>query len=330
MNNIKRVIKNYLPYKYVQNKFENFIPTENNRIEPNVYNENGELKRTFFLKDTVCKHSPYTFSSVNVGETKYINWDRNNYGLPIHFYSHHEIFNKNYICEKKFGILIESEAIDKSLYDKFYLNKELIKEYDAIFTHSERLLNDFSNTYFIPGSSVWYGGTTGGGKLDEKAYLNKSKMISMVSSNKAMCDLHKYRMHLANKYQKSQIVDIMGTINGGRPVKISDSLEDYCYSIIIENKITSCYFTEKLLNCFASMTVPIYIGATNIQRYFNIDGIIQINPYEDEEKLDMILKSCSYNDYNARKDAIIDNYNRVKEYMCIEDYIYCHYESKFD
>ena len=37
------------------------------------------------------------------------------------------------------------------------------------------------------------------------------------------------------------------------------------------------YFTEKLLDCFATGTIPVYLGAPDIGKVFNIDGIITLS-----------------------------------------------------
>lgn len=154
----------------------------------------------------------------------------------------------------------------------------------------------------------------------------KKKGISLVSSNKNQCPLHSFRLNLARYYQKSDFVDVMGTYDNGNPIAIADSLTDYHYSIVIENNITSCYFTEKLLNCFASMTIPVYLGASNIGEYFNIDGIVHISPDMNEGEIDKVLSECTDEFYNSRIEAIKDNYYRIREYMCIEDYLYSHYK----
>jgi len=329
-NELKTAIKYFLPYGYIKSRDNKFLSTEETTIEPAIYNRNGNRKRTFYLQDRVCKHSPYSFSSMNVGETQFINWDRSNIALPIHFYSHNEIFNKQYKCKKKFGIIVESETIIPELYEKCIKNEKVINSFDGIFTHSDRLLDKYNNTYFIPGSSVWYGGTAGGGILNEEIYRSKTKLISLVTSSKAQCELHKYRMQLAEWLYDNEKVDVMGTFKGGKYISISESLSSYRYSIVVENNITSCYFTEKLLNCFAAMTIPIYIGAKDIACYFNTDGIIQIDPGMKKNDIISIVNGCTEELYTEKTDFIKDNYRRVQNYQCIEDYIFKYYKRLFE
>lgn len=77
------------------------------------------------------------------------------------------------------------------------------------------------------------------------------------------------------------------------------------------------------------MTVPIYLGSPQIRNFFNIDGIICFSP-EDVGSIDDILKQCCEDDYKNRLLAIKDDFERVKEYMCKEDWIYNHYKNLFD
>lgn len=296
--------------------------------EPIIYNKDKQLMRTFFLSDSTF--STYSCGSQNINETRHIHWDRYNYGLPIHFYSHEKILNPVNMGKKNFGILVESESIYSGLYEKLIKKSEIINNYNGIFTHSERLIKKYNNCYFIPGGAVWYGGTAGGGDLKNDAFLHKKKNISMVSSNKEYCELHKYRKTLAEYLLNKKIADIYGTINGGNEILISESLKDYRYSVVIENCITNIYFTEKILNCFASMTIPVYIGAKKINDFFNEEGIIRIDPSMQYEEIEKILLKLNKETYDKKIEAVVDNYNRINDYLCIEDYIYNHYSFLFD
>ena len=72
------------------------------------------------------------------------------------------------------------------------------------------------------------------------------------------------------------------------------------------------------------MTVPIYVGATAIDQFFNPDGIIQVKK-EDLGSIDHILQQCSSADYESRLPAIKDNYRRVQQYATPEDYLFENY-----
>jgi hypothetical protein len=281
-----------------------------------------------FLKNTSSEHYPYSFTAGRY--PNYIFWDRFNYRLKNHFYTCQDIPPIIGKPIKRFALFMESEAIIPECYKVFNRYPGLDKDFDVIFSHSVDLLDKYKNAKLLPCAGVWYGTKDYGGVIDKELYKYKTKNISLISSNKRYCKLHDFRLNLARYYKKNhkERVDTYGTFDGGSYVKIADVLEKYRYSIVIENNITPYFFTEKILNCFASMTIPIYIGATKISDFFNTDGIIQIQHLE-YDYIDKIIAHCNEEDYLARLPAMLDNFNRVKEYFCLEDYLYTHYEKYF-
>jgi hypothetical protein len=95
-------------------------------------------------------------------------------------------------------------------------------------------------------------------------------------------------------------------------IKPQDYLEHYKFSIVIENDIDDYWFTEKILNCFSTKTVPIYVGAKKIYNLFNSDGIIQIDDWKD---IPRIIDHLNIDEaYQNRLEAINDNFRRVEPY----------------
>jgi hypothetical protein len=76
------------------------------------------------------------------------------------------------------------------------------------------------------------------------------------------------------------------------------------------------------------MTIPIYLGATKISDFFNSEGVIQI-PSQKIDAVEKIIKDSTKENYESRIPAIIDNFLRVKNYLCIEDYIWNNYNQYF-
>lgn len=124
---------------------------------------------------------------------------------------------------------------------------------------------------------------------------------------------------MAKKLINYENVDVFGL---SKWVHINQTLDDYMYSIVIENNFTENYFTEKLLNCFAVGTVPIYLGCTNIDKYFNGTGIIRISRWTNIKE---VINKLSEEDYYARIEAIRENLDRCRQYEIIEDFIYTKY-----
>ena len=94
--------------------------------------------------------------------------------------------------------------------------------------------------------------------------------------------------------------------------------------------IESCrfdyYFTEKLIDCFATGTIPIYWGCPSIGSFFDQMGII---PFRDLDELKTILMSISKHDYESRLSAMYSNLIKAREYMVVEDWIYKNHRELF-
>ena len=128
-----------------------------------------------------------------------------------------------------------------------------------------------------------------------------------------VCKLHKFRRELAKKCKREHLADTYGTFDGGRLVNVEEYLDNYRYSIVVENDIEAYWFTEKIVNCFATMTIPVYIGATKIGEFFNEDGIIRITE-KDFDNIDKILKQCTKEEYESRIDILKENFEKSKQF----------------
>ena len=278
--------------------------------EPEIYNKGGQKLKTYFIRDLQLADR----ASI---QSKYFICDRYNFGLKTHFYTHQAMLETMGNPDKKYGFLFESKGIMPEDYKIFDKHKGLNKEFDLIFTYDADILNKYDNARFVPFcSNTWYQGD-----LNPNAYQEKTKDVSILSSNKAQCELHKVRINLAQYLKRNNLADTFGTFDGGNFVKIDDTLKDYRYTFAIENFIEPYFFTQKLTSCFSAMTIPIYIGATDIGKFFNTDGIIQIS-VKDLDNVENILKKCTKEEYEARIPAIIDNYNIAKNYVNFWDKLY--------
>jgi hypothetical protein len=83
------------------------------------------------------------------------------------------------------------------------------------------------------------------------------------------------------------------------------------YHIAIENEFLKNWFTEKIVDCFLTRTIPIYIGCENIGEYFNMDGIICA---KNVDEVIAICNGLTPEYYNQRLAAIEDNFNRSLKY----------------
>lgn len=268
----------------------------------------------FFISDREFAHVP------NEKKSRYIIWDRFNFGNDIHFYTHDEIFRTVGNPKRKFAVMLEPRTIKPQSYENVLKHKDYVeKNFDLLFTYDAQLLNAISNARFIPFvATVWYGTNLSTSMYDEKKdfvispenYKRKTKNISMISSAKEICPMHRLRKELAFKCKNESLADTFGKFDGGAYVEIEVPFEHYRYSIVVENSIEPFYFTEKIMNAFAAQTIPIYLGATEIGKFFNPDGIIQIT-LEDCKHIENILKRCTAEEYERRLPAVLDNFQRA-------------------
>lgn len=137
---------------------------------------------------------------------------------------------------------------------------------------------------------------------NERKIYNKNLNISFIASTKILCKEHEYRQEIVNKL--SNICDVYG--KGRREIKNKISgLQNYKFSICMENYITDLYYTEKILDCFLTGTIPIYWGTETIGDIFDMNGIIFLN--------DLLTEKISFEElndkfYNDKLPAITNNF----------------------
>ena len=204
-------------------------------------------------------------------------------------------------CQNKnaVAVLLEPRSL---VADAYSFVEEHPGNYKYIFTHDSKILQN-QNARMLNWSNTWL--TTDS---------EKNKNISICASWKNWCPLHIARLELARRYDKEGSgVDCFGNFREAPGSQAwtdpRDYLEHYRFSIVIENDIDDFWFTEKILNCFSTKTVPIYYGARKIYQVFNPDGIIQVDRWEDIPRIIDHLQPEEA--YRSRKEAIEDNYKRV-------------------
>ena len=98
-----------------------------------------------------------------------------------------------------------------------------------------------------------------------------------------------------------------------------EGLKDYRYHFVIENVRRDFWFTEKLIDCFVTGTIPIFWGCPGINGYFNTKGMKIFQKLTD---LPPLLKECTVEEYDRMLPFIKINFKKAKNYILAEDYIY--------
>jgi len=221
---------------------------------------------------------------------------------------------KNVSSPIKIAWVIEPKDLLPQIYEVVVANED---EFDLIFTYEKELLDrnpekykfHFCDAINIDRESI---------KLHEK-----SKLLSMIASEKTWLFGHRLR-HIIVKSLLPKMdnidIDLFGNIVNKHIDLSSDSLKDYMFQIAIENAQRINYFSEKIYDCFATGTVPIYWGASNIGDFFDMDGILIFNT---PDELKDILNSLSVEKYNSMLPAIRSNYEKcIKNHKNSDDILF--------
>lgn len=249
-----------------------------------------------------------------------------------HFPNHHpvpfepciDMYNDSYVYQGTEGscaLLIEPRSIQPNVYEWMEQN---YKRFKYVFTHDSKLLDCCDNAKLI----LWGGGCGG---ISQYPIVEKTKNVSMVSSDKTMCELHVARIELSRMLKDNPYVDVMGTVDCGSYVTPDRIYPEYRFAIAYENYIDNHWFTEKICNCFANKVIPIYLGAKYIGEYFNVNGIIQAG---DNTHIMRVIEDISQYGFNryyeSKQEAIEDNYNRVQKYINFEYWFFNEYGGLLD
>jgi len=239
----------------------------------------------------------------------------------------------------KILMLIEPRDVIPHVYKKIS-QPAWFEKFDYILTFDTVLLRLDDRFIYTPYGGCWI-------HESDRIIHPKKKNISIISSNKNALIGHKLRQAIIHKFD--HLLDTYGTGWHDKFIKCTDEsfsgdsghwydtwerrslplgikhkitgLRDYRYSVTVENSKIDDYFTEKLIDCIVTGTVPIYYGSPSIEDKFNIKGIIQ---FDRVEELQDIFDQCGKDDYNSRLDALEENIKLAKQYINYEDWMYTH------
>jgi hypothetical protein len=221
----------------------------------------------------------------------------------------------------KIAWLMESSAIIPNIIEHVKNNTNgVLDNFDMFMTHDLRFLDISEKFIYVPTNALPW--------IQQKKIFNKSKNISMIGSNKVFCDGHQYRQGIIQKYK--DLIDHFGRGFESKelPWVYMDenskeesgkmlALRDYRYSIAMENDDYDIIFCEKLTDCFATGTIPIFWGSKKIVDIFNKDGIIFLEDFN--------IELCTEDYYHSKMDAIKENFEITQNMTSTEDYFYLNY-----
>lgn len=117
--------------------------------------------------------------------------------------------------------------------------------------------------------------------------LSKENKIVWITSNQRATKGHKVRMDFLNKIKTLPFVELYG--RGINPIDDKWNVLHYSkYAIAYENFQNDYYWTEKIVDCYLSFTMPIYFGCNSIENFFPKNSYIQLDP--NDKHINLFLK----------------------------------------
>ena len=201
--------------------------------------------------------------------------------------------------------------------------------FDLILTTSQKLLDECPHAKLFEFGTTWiwnykfpekkfqisslfgFKDFTEGHKLRRKVYYKQKKITNPTDfyiskngdpSNKEILFNPQFHIRIENVFGNKTMLDPSN----------KEELFNSQFHICIENTKQDYFFSEKVMDCFRTKTVPIFWGCPKIGNYFNVDGMIIVNSLEE------IIESCNgidANTYETMLPFIEENYKLSEKYV---------------
>lgn len=258
-----------------------------------------------------------------LNKNKYVEWVKDeSSNISIHI-DNAILFNVNKNKEN-YGWFAESSSIIPLIIDEVKKNISTYKEkFKFIFTHDKRIIDIDSEFFkFVPPNALPW--------IRDKKIFDKNKLASFIVSNKIITNGHKFRLNVLEKvkhkvdhFGRGFINQLPWTYRNENGIEESGkllALKNYYFSFAFENDNYPSIFCEKITDCFATGTIPIFWGTPDIGEYFDINGVII---FDDQFDIDLLSRDFYY----SKLEHVKNNFERSIELYSSEDYIYKNYLS---
>lgn len=215
-------------------------------------------------------------------------------------YSDYNLTNEKVNCPPKNIIFIPAECYNTS--PRF--TKQFLNQFGLIITTQRELKH--KNILYSHNANPWFLGKSYDELMSYSA-PQKTKLISVISSNKVFTEGHKKRFDFVQKLKQhfENKIDVFGRGINDFEDKW-DVLVDYKYSIAIENDYCNDWVTEKYFDCIFANTLPFYFGCPNLEDYVHRDSFIRIDINDLESSIKIIESAINNNEYEKRVQLLQD------------------------
>ena len=190
---------------------------------------------------------------------------------------------------------------------------ELSHKFDLILTYDDDILNNCDNSIMFEFGTSWI--------FDFDYEKEKKFSISHLTGNKSITYGHRLRKEIYDNqnliktpidFYISSFNSIPNTFNSKVIYDKKNELFDSQFHICIENSNQKNLFTEKLIDCLHTKTVPIFYGCNNIGNFFDTRGFFIVNNLTD---VIQICNNLNENSYNDKIKYVNKNFDLCLQYI---------------
>ena len=202
------------------------------------------------------------------------------------------------------NVLVQCEP--PNLYIDFYnMVVNNWRNFDLVLAYDERILAipEINAIEFCPVGS-W---------ISKDLTLQKTNQISYLMSSKINGNDYHMRFMIMRWLQQNSLPN-WEILWHRSPPRVPDKNKFFTqakFNIACENQVMNNMFTEKLIDCFKTRTVPLYYGCQNLDRYFNPKGVLSFNTIDEFKEL---ITSLRPEMYDEMMPYIEENYELSKPY----------------
>jgi len=211
--------------------------------------------------------------------------------------------------------------------------------FDVVLTWSEALAEQGGK--FVRFPSLYYdfpfGAAHGVTKSITSEHLRQNAIVQIAGSKRSFVrsELYSKRRQIARWFGRHGALELdtygipaMPVPNYcGRAADKLETLAKYRFALCLENDghpiWSRGYVTEKIFDCFYAGTIPVYLGAADIEQHIPADCFIDLRRFDSFAELDSFLSTMTdetFRAYQLAIEAFLKTYDAPAKHSCLRLY----------
>lgn len=196
----------------------------------------------------------------------------------------------------------EPPGVTSSRIDSAFICENADK-FDLIMSFDDNIVDQFDHAIPFQYGDCWISKN----EREEISFTDKKPKLSFIRSKNNRLPGHKLRHQINFDHLNNQIQLFFPQERIPRKVPL---FQDSMFHVCTENSQVKNYFTEKIVDCFSTYTIPIYWGCPNISDFWDPDGLIT---FENIKHLNVILSELNVDIYREKLPAVLHNKQIAEE-----------------